>query len=160
MNLGLRKTIQKASSPIASTGAAPHSNSTPLKERSLAVSPATVEVVSVIDERKNVAVFEIEECKNTESMLIIYKTLKQQIVNNEAKLRKLKSIENHYSKCKPDVLDQLTQRWRIACQEALRDLHSKMPEPKQDFNIMMRQLQIENELVKYDEENDVFYGNP
>ncbi len=55
-----------------------------------------------------------------------------------------------------EELEALIDKWRGVCQEALTTLHEKMPEPRPDLGYLIKNFNLDAELLKYNEEEEDF----
>ncbi|GFX86188.1 uncharacterized protein TNCV_2560701 [Trichonephila clavipes] len=100
---------------------------------------------------------DIEECEDKSKLQEMYFNLQKQTDINEEKLRKLKLVEKHHNKNKPDDLVLVIQRWLTTAQDALKKLYEILPEPKPpNMQSLINFLQIDSKLLKYNADRDIF----
>ncbi|GFR15648.1 uncharacterized protein TNCT_526102, partial [Trichonephila clavata] len=100
---------------------------------------------------------DIEECEDKLKLQEMYFNLQKQTDINEEKLRKLKLVEKHHNKNKPDDLVLVIQRWLTTAQDALKKLFEILPEPKPpNMQSLINFLQIDSNLLKYNADKDIF----
>ena len=55
-----------------------------------------------------------------------------------------------------DELGGLIDKWRDVCQQALQNLHDKMPEPRPSMGDLIQSLNLDAEMLKYNAEDEDF----
>ncbi|KAJ8026185.1 Swi5-dependent recombination DNA repair protein 1-like [Holothuria leucospilota] len=83
--------------------------------------------------------------------------LKELLEEKEAILRKLNLAKSYKEKNDLAELDVLTEKWRSACQEAIRQLYDILPEPKPTITEMIDSWKISHKMIRYDKEEESFY---
>ncbi|XP_022238995.1 swi5-dependent recombination DNA repair protein 1 homolog [Limulus polyphemus] len=82
--------------------------------------------------------------------------LQGQIAKKEDILRKLKMVKVYRLKNDPATFEQLIVKWRRITQEAVQDLHQRMPEPRPLITDLINHLQIDHKLLGYVAEDMTF----
>lgn len=100
--------------------------------------------------------YEIDDCKELESLLRWKKETQERITRKKEKLRKLKMVEMYRTKNNPEELTGLINKWREVSQEAIQDLRDGMPEPKPKISDLLNHLQLDGKLLNFDFEEESF----
>lgn len=85
-----------------------------------------------------------------------YERLKNTLKEKEEELRKLNMVKMYRTKNDLDSLCVLVKKWRRTSQQALVDLHNKLPEPKPSLTQLINHLQIDHSLVCFNPEEETF----
>ncbi|XP_033757364.1 uncharacterized protein LOC117339758 [Pecten maximus] len=85
-----------------------------------------------------------------------YERLKNTLREKEEELRKLNMVKMYRTKNDLDSLGVLVRKWRITSQQALIDLHNKLPEPKPSLTQLIDHLKIEHSIVQFNPEEEAF----
>ncbi|GFT98916.1 uncharacterized protein NPIL_121281 [Nephila pilipes] len=146
--------LSKSVSPVTSTPKIQLRNVNSLINSPKCESPTAVKLTEYI---YSYTKEDIEECEDKLKLQEIYFSLQKQVDINEEKLRKLKLVQKHHSKNKPDVLVSVIQRWLTAAQDAFKKLYEILPEPRPpDMQSLINFLQIDSNLLRYNPEKDIF----
>ncbi|GIZ02153.1 uncharacterized protein CEXT_52131 [Caerostris extrusa] len=101
---------------------------------------------------------DIENCEDKLKLQEMYFNFKRQTEINEEKLRKLKLVQKHHNKNKPEDLVSLIQKWLTTAQDALKKLYDLLPEPKPtNFQNLINFLQIDPNIIQFNPESDSFF---
>lgn len=82
--------------------------------------------------------------------------LHSEVAGKTEVLRKLNLVKTYREKNNLEKLDELIKKWTNATQEMLQTLLQRASEPKPTMAQLLEQLQIQADMVHYNEDNDCF----
>ncbi|XP_064603727.1 swi5-dependent recombination DNA repair protein 1 homolog [Liolophura sinensis] len=97
-----------------------------------------------------------ENTSQLHSLKCLHASLQENIEEKQETLRKLKMVKMYRTKNNLDHLDSLISKWRHVSQQALQDLHNKLPEPKPTMTELVNHLQIDHQLVNFNPDEESF----
>ncbi|KAL8580815.1 hypothetical protein ACOMHN_017319 [Nucella lapillus] len=86
----------------------------------------------------------------------VKKTLTADLAQKKETLRKLHMVRTYRTKHHPLALQGLIGKWRSTCQQAVLDLHHLTSDPRPSLTQLVRQLGVDQRLVRYDAEDECF----
>ncbi|XP_072041979.1 swi5-dependent recombination DNA repair protein 1 homolog [Amphiura filiformis] len=84
--------------------------------------------------------------------------LAKTIQEQKETLRQLQMVKMYRKKNNLEELEVLIDKWRGVCQETLTTLQEKMPEPRPDLGSLIKNFNLDAELLKYNEDEEEFDG--